>query len=82
MFVFLVNYWWFPVNSTRLVGNFPYPCQRLEKDDFIKYINFCKDQDLSQAIKILYDIFDRGYSVIDILDNLYSEIIIYWHIHT
>ena len=46
-------------------------CTNISFNDFIKYINFCKDEDLSQAIKILYDIFDRGYSVIDILDNLY-----------
>ena len=40
-------------------------------DDFYKYINYCINNDLIKAIEILYNIYDRGYSVIDILDNLY-----------
>ena len=46
-------------------------CTNISFNDFIKYINFCKNQNLRESIKILYDIYDRGYSVIDILDNLY-----------
>ena len=46
-------------------------CTNISFNDFIKYINFCKSKNLSESIKILYDIYDRGYSVIDILDNLY-----------
>jgi len=46
-------------------------CTNISFNDFIKYINFCKNQNLRESIRILYDIYDRGYSVIDILDNLY-----------
>lgn len=46
-------------------------CTNISFNDFIKYINFCKNQNLRESITILYDIYDRGYSVIDILDNLY-----------
>lgn len=59
VFVFLVNYWWFPVNSTRLVGNFPYACQRLEKDDFIKYLKQFHATDVEDSLKT-YDYFGGG----------------------
>ena len=38
-------------------------------DDYYKYL---KGKNLKDAIKILYEIFDYGYSVIDILDFLFS----------
>ncbi|NOS67693.1 MAG: methyltransferase domain-containing protein [Candidatus Peribacteraceae bacterium] len=37
IFVFLFEYWWFPVNTTDVVGHFPYVTQRLTRDDFIRY---------------------------------------------
>jgi len=37
IFVFLDSYWWWPVNPTRVIGDFPYSVQRLTKDDLIKY---------------------------------------------
>jgi len=37
LFCFLVNYWWWPVNSTGIVGDFPYVCQRLTSDDLRRY---------------------------------------------
>lgn len=37
IFAFLVNYWWWPVNSTVIVGDFPYAAQRLERDDLKSY---------------------------------------------
>jgi replication factor C subunit 2/4 len=46
-------------------------CTNISFNDFHKYINFCINNDLSKAIELLYNIYDRGYSVIDILDNLY-----------
>lgn len=41
---------------------------------FDEYINFIKQSQLNNAIKLLYNIFDKGYSVIDILDNLFIYI--------
>jgi len=37
IFVFLFEYWWFPVNTTDVVGHFPYVTQRLTREDFIRY---------------------------------------------
>jgi hypothetical protein len=33
------DYWWFPVNSTYVVGEFPYAAQRLTPDDFSRYVD-------------------------------------------
>ncbi len=46
-------------------------CTNISFNDFNKYIKLCIDNDLSKAVELLYNIYDRGYSVIDILDNLY-----------
>lgn len=46
-------------------------CTNISFNDFHKYINYCINNDISKAIDLLYNIYDRGYSVIDILDNLY-----------
>tara|TARA_B110000285_G_scaffold120312_1_gene136071 strand:+ start:219 stop:1271 length:1053 start_codon:yes stop_codon:yes gene_type:complete len=39
---------------------------------FTEYTNLVISEQLNDAIKILYSIFDKGYSVIDIYDNYYS----------
>ena len=39
IFAVLVNYWWWPVNSTAIVGHFPYAAQRLAEDDFQRYLS-------------------------------------------
>jgi len=38
VFFFLSDNWWFSVNSTRLVGLFPYVLQRLTKQDLERYV--------------------------------------------
>jgi replication factor C subunit 2/4 len=35
---------------------------------FEKYIDFIKNNDLDQAVKLIYSIYDKGYTVMDILD--------------
>jgi DNA polymerase III gamma/tau subunit len=35
------------------------------------YTNFIKTQNLKEAIKIILEIYDKGYSVMDILDNYF-----------
>jgi len=38
IFFFLNDNWWFPVNSTLLVGHFPYVGQRLTEPDLCRYV--------------------------------------------
>ena len=47
-------------------------CSTIPGPLFEKYIRFLKEGELSSAIQVLYDIYDQGYSVIDILDYLYT----------
>lgn len=37
IFTFTVECWWYPINSTQIAGAAPYMCQRLTRDDLIKY---------------------------------------------
>ena len=39
-----------------------------------KYIQLCLDAKLNEAICLIYDVYDKGYSVMDILDNLFAFI--------
>jgi DNA polymerase III gamma/tau subunit len=47
-------------------------CSTIPVNIFETYIVFLKECDLANAIQVLYDIYDQGYSVIDILDYLYT----------
>jgi DNA polymerase III delta prime subunit len=47
-------------------------CSTIPVKVFENYIGFLQNGNLSAAIHILYDIYDQGYSVIDILDYLYT----------
>jgi DNA polymerase III delta prime subunit len=49
-------------------------CTNIDYTLFNNYISFIKEGSLNNAVKILYDIFDKGYSVIDILDNFFLYI--------
>ncbi len=46
-------------------------CTNISFQKFSQYTDFCKKNNVVEAIKILYDIFDQGYSVMDILDNYF-----------
>ena len=47
-------------------------CTNIAFQDFALFTDLCKNKkDLCGAIKILYTIFDKGYSVMDILDNYF-----------
>ena len=46
-------------------------CTNISLKSFDDYIKYCKNNKINEAIKILNNICDLGYSVIDILDNLY-----------
>lgn len=47
-------------------------CSNISFQEFENYISLLKDKKLNEAIKILYDIYDYGYSVIDILDYFFT----------
>ena len=47
-------------------------CTNISFNDFIKYTHLCRDKkNLKEAILVVYSIYDRGYSVMDILDNYF-----------
>lgn len=49
-------------------------CTNINFNDFEIYTNHCLNNQLNNAIKIVYNIYDQGYSVIDILDNYFQFI--------
>lgn len=46
-------------------------CTNISFKDFNDYINYCLNNKLLEAINLINSIHERGYSVIDILDNFY-----------
>jgi DNA polymerase III delta prime subunit len=46
-------------------------CTNISFLTFEKYTNFIINKNLIQAIKLIYEIYDKGYSVMDILDNYF-----------
>lgn len=46
-------------------------CTNISFKDFNDYINYCLNDNLLKSIDLINNIHDRGYSVIDILDNFY-----------
>lgn len=46
-------------------------CTNISFNDFINYINLCKSGNLVDSIEVLTIIYNNGFSVVDILDNLY-----------
>lgn len=50
------------------INNISEICNNISFELLKKYLELCKKKDLQNSIKILYNIFDKGYSVIDILD--------------
>jgi DNA polymerase III delta prime subunit len=46
-------------------------CTNISFYTFEEYNHFIKSGDLNQSVKLLIDIYDKGYSVMDILDNYF-----------
>ena len=46
-------------------------CTNISFVIFESYTKFLKEKNLREAIKLLNDIYDKGYSVMDILDNYF-----------
>jgi DNA polymerase III delta prime subunit len=49
-------------------------CSNISYDIFDRYTNFILQKNIHSSIKILYDLYDNGYSVMDILDNYFVYI--------
>jgi DNA polymerase III delta prime subunit len=46
-------------------------CTNISFFIFEQYTHFLQNSNLNSAVKLLYDIYDKGYSVMDILDNYF-----------
>lgn len=46
-------------------------CTNIAFKDFAMYTTLCKNNELVKAVKMMYSLFDKGYSVMDILDNYF-----------
>jgi len=46
-------------------------CTNISFQSFQKYTELVKNKDLKEAIRLIYSIYDKGYSVMDILDNYF-----------
>ena len=46
-------------------------CTNIAFQEFAIYTTLCKNNKLQKAIELIYNIFDKGYSVMDILDNYF-----------
>lgn len=51
VFYFITDYWWSQVNSSQIIGDFPYACQRLTKEDLIRYFEMYHPEEASDVIK-------------------------------
>ncbi len=55
--------------TTSLIDNI---CNNICFDDFNRYISICmEEKDVQKASQLLLDIYEKGYSVIDIFDNFF-----------
>jgi replication factor C subunit 2/4 len=52
-------------------------CSNISYIEFEEYTDYCKKNDIKNSIKIIYNLYNYGYSVIDILDGYYNFIKIY-----
>jgi replication factor C subunit 2/4 len=46
-------------------------CSNISFSLFQKYTNFIKEKNIKEAVNLLYSLYDKGYSVMDILDNYF-----------
>ena len=46
-------------------------CSNISFVSFEEYTKLIKNKNLNESIKLIYEIYDKGYSVMDILDNYF-----------
>ncbi len=59
VFCILEGNWWYAVNATMIVGDFPYACQRLTRDDLRRYFDENHPDETERVLK-RYDWFHQG----------------------
>ena len=60
------------INKQIDINNIYMICCNISEDQLILYTNLCKQQKLVKAIDVINNIYDNGYSVIDIIDSYYN----------
>ena len=55
IFTFTVECWWYPINSTQISGAAPYMCQRLTRDDLLRYFREAQPDADVEKIASVYD---------------------------
>ena len=55
IFTFTVECWWYPINSTQIVGDAPYMCQRLTRDDLLRYFAESHPDQDKEKVAAVYD---------------------------
>ncbi len=63
VFFVYVNLWWYPINSTTLVGHFPYSHCRLDKDDWVRYCQEFHPEHFSEMCR-LYEVIDSTHPTV------------------
>ncbi len=56
-----------PINNTNIHNL----CTNISHEIFKKYTTFCLNKDYKHSIKLILNVFNNGYSVMDILDNYF-----------
>ncbi|MFH1443900.1 MAG: hypothetical protein ABIG34_00735 [Candidatus Peregrinibacteria bacterium] len=60
IFIFLIEYWGFPVTTTDVIGHFPYVTQRLTREDFIRYTQENFSEELAKQLLSRRDYYHKG----------------------
>ena len=55
IFTFTVECWWYPINSTQISGAAPYMCQRLTRDDLLRYFREVQSDVDVEKVASVYD---------------------------
>jgi len=59
VFCILQGCWWYPVNATLIVGDFPYACQRLHREDLKRYFDETRPEETERMLT-RYDWYHQG----------------------
>ncbi len=63
IFFVYVNLWWYPINSTTLVGHFPYSHCRLDREDWTRYCREFHPEHFTEMNR-LYDVIDAKHPTV------------------
>ena len=63
VFVLYENYWWYPLNGMKAVGDFPFTCQRLDRDDLLRYFRHARP-DASNDVEQMLQVYGTAYTTV------------------